>query len=226
RRGARPVPGRRLPLALPGARLAARTAPQGAREIVDAVRSGSPAELAACKRTLLVSFRRDGRAVPTPVWAAEAGGIFYVRTERSAGKVKRLRRDPRLLLAPCTVRGVPLGAPLEAHARLLDVDREGLAERTVAGRRPPGGPGGPAGRRGGGAPGGAAREPLRRGARAVRARDGPAARGHGLSGDRAWTLGSGELNPARRARRAGSGADGGGGQVWGGALAGPHERPQ
>ena len=134
RRGARPVPGRRLPLALPGARLVARTAPQGAREIVDAVRSGSPAELAACKRTLLVSFRRDGRAVPTPVWAAEAGGIFYVRTERSAGKVKRLRRDPRLLLAPCTVRGVPLGAPLEAHARLLDVDREGLAERTLASR--------------------------------------------------------------------------------------------
>ncbi|HTA33271.1 MAG TPA: hypothetical protein VK721_07585 [Solirubrobacteraceae bacterium] len=40
---ARPVPGRRLPAALPSARLAARTAPQGARELAGAARTGSMA---------------------------------------------------------------------------------------------------------------------------------------------------------------------------------------
>jgi len=134
RPGARPRPGRRLPLALAGARLAARTAPRGAREIVAAQRTGSPAELAGAKRTLLVSFRRDGTPVPTPVWAAEAEGTFYVRSERSSGKVKRLRHDARLLLAPCTVRGEPLGAPLEAYGRQLAVEEEQLAESALAAR--------------------------------------------------------------------------------------------
>lgn len=131
---ARPRPGRRLPAALFGARIAAKTAPPGAREIVDAPRDGSIDQVRACKRSLLVTYRRDGTPVPTPVWAAEAGGRLYVRTERTAGKVKRLRNDPRLLVAPCTVRGKPLGAPFEASARLLPGAQEPIAERALAGR--------------------------------------------------------------------------------------------
>jgi len=129
---AHPVPGRRLPAALPGARLAARTAPRGAREITTVARTGSVAEIARCKRTLVVTYRRNGTPVPTPVWAAEQDGMLYVRSERTAGKVKRLRRDPRMLIAPCTVRGRPLGAPLEAAARVLDADEEARAERVLA----------------------------------------------------------------------------------------------
>jgi uncharacterized protein len=132
---ARPVPGRRLPGALPAARMAARTAPRGAREIADRPRTGSAAEVAARKRTLVVTYRRDGTPVPTPVWAAQADGVFYVRSERASGKFKRLRRDPRVLIAPCTVRGRPLGAPLEASGRLLvDAADETRAERALAGR--------------------------------------------------------------------------------------------
>jgi uncharacterized protein len=131
---ARPVPGRRLPAALPSARLAARTAPRGARELADAARTGSVAQVARAKRTLLVTYRRDGRAVPTPVWAAEAGGLLYVRSERTAGKVKRLRGNRRMLIAPCTVRGKPLGAPLEASGRMLAPDEEPRAERALASR--------------------------------------------------------------------------------------------
>jgi len=131
---AHPVPGRRLPAALPSARLAARTAPRGARAIATALRTGSLAQIAGCKRTLVVSYRRDGTPVPTPVWAAEADGVLYVRSERAAGKVKRLRRDARVLVAPCTVRGRPLGAPLEARGRVLAPERELHAERTLARR--------------------------------------------------------------------------------------------
>jgi uncharacterized protein len=134
RPSARPVPGRRLPAALFGARMAARTAPRGVRAIDDAPRTGSPSEIPPSKRSLLVTYRRDGTPVPTPVWAAEADGLLYVRSERAAGKVKRLRRDSRMLVAPCTVRGRPLGAPFEATARVLEAHEEPRGERALARR--------------------------------------------------------------------------------------------
>jgi uncharacterized protein len=134
RPGAHPVANRRLPAALLSGRMAARVAPRGAREVADAPRTGSVDDILACKRSLLVTYRRDGTPVPTPVWAAVADGLLYVRTERAAGKVKRLRRDPRLLVAACTVRGKPLGAPFEATARLLAPEQEPLAERILAHR--------------------------------------------------------------------------------------------
>jgi hypothetical protein len=72
--------------------------------------------------------------VPTPVWAARGGVHLYVRSERDAGKLKRLRNDPRLLVAPCTVRGRPLGAPFEARARMLAREEEPLAEAALVAR--------------------------------------------------------------------------------------------
>jgi PPOX class probable F420-dependent enzyme len=134
RPGARPVPGRRPPGALMSARLAARTAPVGTRSIADAPRTGTVDRVSAHKRTLLVTFRRSGIPVATPVWAANDDGRFYVRSERTAGKIKRLRNDPRVLVAPCTVRGKPLGAPLEATATIVPPEREQIAERALVRR--------------------------------------------------------------------------------------------
>jgi len=114
--------------------MAARGAPGGARTIGQAPHTGTIEQVAACKRALLVTYRRGGTPVPTPVWAAAADGRLYVRSERSSGKVKRLRNDPRLLVAPCTVRGRPLGDPLEASARVLAPEQELLAERALAQR--------------------------------------------------------------------------------------------
>jgi uncharacterized protein len=128
---ARPLPGRRIPAALPMARLAARTAPAGARAISEAPRT-APDALPARMRSLLVTYRRDGTPVPTPAWAAGASGRLYVRSERSSGKVKRLRHDPRMLVAACTTRGKPRGAPFEATARVLPVESELIAERALA----------------------------------------------------------------------------------------------
>lgn len=134
RPGAHPVLGRRLPLAVPNGRLIARTAPKGARTIGDVPRTGSIEEIRAHKRALVVTYRKDGTPVPTPVWAAENEGRLYVRSERTCGKVKRLRKDARVLIAPCTVRGKPLGPPLEATGRLLSPEEEPRAERALAGR--------------------------------------------------------------------------------------------
>jgi uncharacterized protein len=134
RPSARPVPGRRLPAAVAFARLTARVAPSGARTIADTPRTGTLAELAAHKRTLVVTYRRDGTPVPTPVWAAQSGGLLYVRSERACGKCKRLRRDPRMLIAPCTKGGRPLGAPMEARGRMLAGGQELVAEQALVAR--------------------------------------------------------------------------------------------
>ena len=66
------------------------------------------------------SFKRNGTPVQTPVWFAEDHGVLYVYTLANAGKVKRIRRNPRIRLAPCTVRGTVIGPWVEAEATIVD----------------------------------------------------------------------------------------------------------
>jgi PPOX class probable F420-dependent enzyme len=68
----------------------------------------------------LESFKRDGTPVQTPVWFAEEQGVQYVYTLANAGKVKRIRRHPRIRLAPCTIRGKVIGPWVEAEATIVD----------------------------------------------------------------------------------------------------------
>ena len=72
------------------------------------------------KYCLLVTYKRSGEAVPTPVWFGLADGKVYVRSEANVAKVKRIHNDSRVRIAPCTVRGKPLGPPAEGQARLLN----------------------------------------------------------------------------------------------------------
>ncbi|MEU0033317.1 PPOX class F420-dependent oxidoreductase [Streptomyces sp. NPDC006333] len=73
------------------------------------------------KYVSLTTFRRDGRTVATPVGCVVRHGILYVLTPPDSGKVKRIRNNPRVTLAPCGMNGtVPAGAPITAGtARLL-----------------------------------------------------------------------------------------------------------
>lgn len=76
--------------------------------------------LAGGSHALLVTYKRDGGAVPTPVWfALDVDGRLFVWTEIEAFKAKRLRRNPEALLAPCDPRGAPLGPPIAARGRVL-----------------------------------------------------------------------------------------------------------
>ena len=56
---------------------------------------------------LLVTYKRDGTPVPSPVCYALDSDRLYVWTEINAFKAKRLRNDERALIAPCSPRGVP-----------------------------------------------------------------------------------------------------------------------
>ena len=89
-----------------------------------------PAELLGrAEYMLLTTFRRDGTPVPTPVWVmpadpdwpGTAGDRLWVWVNPAAGKVKRLRRDGACEVAPCTVRGRPLGRAVPAVGRVLPV---------------------------------------------------------------------------------------------------------
>ncbi|QRP44166.1 PPOX class F420-dependent oxidoreductase [Amycolatopsis sp. FDAARGOS 1241] len=76
--------------------------------------------LAAEKYVVLTTFRRDGRAVPTPVWFARDGEELVVSSERKAGKVKRIRNSARVQLQPSNFRGRTHGPTATGTARLLD----------------------------------------------------------------------------------------------------------
>lgn len=79
---------------------------------------------------LLVTYKRDGTPIPSPVWFARDGETLYVWTEINAFKAKRIRNDPRALLAPCDARGVPEGDPIAARGRVLtdEADRQRAAK--------------------------------------------------------------------------------------------------
>jgi PPOX class probable F420-dependent enzyme len=78
------------------------------------------APFAAQRYLTLESFKRDGTPVQTPVWFVEDQGVLYVYTLANAGKVKRIRRNPRIRIAPCTMRGTVIGPWGEAEATIVD----------------------------------------------------------------------------------------------------------
>jgi PPOX class probable F420-dependent enzyme len=84
------------------------------------------------KYALLVTFRRDGTPVPTPVWfGLDDEGRLYTRTESDTAKVKRIRRDPHARVAPATVRGKPVGPVAEGQARIVPASEQEHAEQAI-----------------------------------------------------------------------------------------------
>lgn len=85
------------------------------------MRTQSDASALAAERFVSVTtFKRDGTPVATPVWCVGQDGSLLVFTEADSGKVKRLRRDPRVSVAPCTARGRPLGPAVDGTADIVE----------------------------------------------------------------------------------------------------------
>jgi uncharacterized protein len=83
----------------------------------------------------LTTYRRDGRPVTTPVWAAPLNGNVYVVTARSTGKVRRLRATDRVRFAPSSMNGRRiLGAWHEGSGRVVE-DEQRRGEALAALRR-------------------------------------------------------------------------------------------
>ncbi len=65
------------------------------------------------------TFRRDGRKVATPIWAAPYNDGLVMVSAGNAGKVKRVRNSAQAEIAICDVRGKLLGDWSSAEAFLL-----------------------------------------------------------------------------------------------------------
>jgi PPOX class probable F420-dependent enzyme len=87
-----------------------------------------PPEIASQKYVSLITFRKSGAAVYTPVWFAEAGGKLYVKTRNDSGKFKRIRNNPAVRFAPCNMRGKITGPEFAGRARVVSAQEEHAAQ--------------------------------------------------------------------------------------------------
>jgi hypothetical protein len=75
----------------------------------------------------LETFKKSGDSVKTPVWFAADPAVnlassdakLYLYTIGVSGKVKRVRNNPRVRIAPCDMRGNVLGEWVETRAEIV-----------------------------------------------------------------------------------------------------------
>lgn len=73
------------------------------------------------RQCLLVTFKRSGDAVPSPVnFGLSDDGLLYFRCDPDSAKVKRMTRDPHVRVCASSFRGKPLGPLVEGTARILE----------------------------------------------------------------------------------------------------------
>jgi len=75
----------------------------------------------------LETFKKSGEGVKTPVWFAadpgdnlsSASARLYIYTVDNTGKVKRMRNNAKVRVAPCDARGKVLGEWVDARAEAI-----------------------------------------------------------------------------------------------------------
>jgi PPOX class probable F420-dependent enzyme len=77
------------------------------------------ADLGAESYLSLVSYKKDGTPVATPLWVAPDGDALVLWTVAGSWKVKRIRRNPEVTVTPCTVRGKLTGEPVAGRAEIM-----------------------------------------------------------------------------------------------------------
>jgi uncharacterized protein len=90
-----------------------------------------PAAIRGQKYISLTALRKDGSKVATPVWFGEDGDKLYVMTRSDMGKTKRIRNNPQVRVAPCTVRGRVTGPECAALARILPTEEHAHAREAI-----------------------------------------------------------------------------------------------
>ncbi len=88
-------------------------------------------QFASAKYINLETFRKSGIGVRTPVWFAQAGNRLYVYSESDAGKVKRIRNNPKVRIAPCNFRGSLRGSWAEGQALLCEGEQAERAQKLL-----------------------------------------------------------------------------------------------
>lgn len=93
------------------------------------------ASLKNLKYLSLTAFRRSGEAIATSVWFLLLQHTLYLYRAASAGKIKRIRHTPQVLLAACTRFGKVTGPTLAGLARIVtDPQEQARAEAALNAR--------------------------------------------------------------------------------------------
>ena len=90
-----------------------------------------PASIGGQKYISLATFRKTGVKVATPVWFGEDPEKLYVMTRSDMGKTKRIRNNPHVTVAACTIRGRVTGPEIAASARILPPQEHAHARETI-----------------------------------------------------------------------------------------------
>ncbi len=81
---------------------------------------------------LLTTYKRDGTPIGTPLNIVVDGDRAFVRTFDTAWKLKRIRNNPLVEVAPCTWRGKPTGRAIRARAQVLTGEESAYAGGLLA----------------------------------------------------------------------------------------------
>jgi len=85
---------------------------------------------------LLTTYRRNGDPVGTPVSIVVEGDHAYFRTWTTSGKMKRIRNNPEVEVAPSTALGKPTGPAIRGRVRVLKGDEATHAARLLSRKHP------------------------------------------------------------------------------------------
>lgn len=99
--------------------------------------AGGLGRLKGEKYVALVTYRRSGAEVFTPVWVAVVDDRLVMQTGRRTGKARRIRNNPRVRLAPSNSLGRPRGEFADAIAREITDARLGEKAEVAAPARAP-----------------------------------------------------------------------------------------
>jgi PPOX class probable F420-dependent enzyme len=75
-------------------------------------------QFAGQKVVSLESYKKSGEAVRTPLLFVAHEGVLYMRTPLQSWKVKRIRNNPRVRIAPSDMQGKVRGTWVEGQAEI------------------------------------------------------------------------------------------------------------
>ncbi len=68
----------------------------------------------------LETYRKNGETIKSPMWFAQDNDALYLWTMADTSKVKRIRNNPNVNIAPCKRMGEVTGEWMTAHATIDD----------------------------------------------------------------------------------------------------------
>jgi len=86
--------------------------------------SGLPFDPATTPYVSLVTYRKTGVEVKTPVWIAKNSGAYYIFSEAKAGKVKRIKNNSEVKIAKCNLKGLVSSEWISGSAQIVTNEKE------------------------------------------------------------------------------------------------------